>query len=374
MKKVLASFIMLSILWISIVPACAMVYSIKAAANVSGNTQEFNLSQFQTSSGFDFPFYPATDVWKTLVGNMVPNTFNKDKVHYQLKKSENIIMVDSQLIREIRSPGMALSGSAASARPTDQIIENGGLIKREVLEAAAHTDDVKPGTIFVDETQGTAFKVVTGLAASDTTGAMAGHYSVVQPQISELVDYFELEEDTIELNRANITSFADPKIEKMVWKSGYVNTLQTSEEFLKFHYLDNPLIEMVFPSGTTLTGYLGNGKSVSVTLSGGLGLGDLDPMLNGTTALAMTTGDPILPARLITEFSRKNKALTVKAGFVEGSVVSPAQVDSLAGMVSKPALLSTVLGTLNAPIAALARLLNAIAEQNGGAPAEVPAE
>ena len=105
-----------------------------------------------------------------------------------------------------------------------------------------------------------------------------------------------------------------------------------------------------------------------------VGLGDLDSMLNGTTALAMTTGDPILPARLITEFSRKNKALTVKAGFVEGSVVSPAQVDSLAGMVSKSALLSTVLGTLNAPIAALARVLNAIAEQNGGAPAEVPAE
>lgn len=105
-----------------------------------------------------------------------------------------------------------------------------------------------------------------------------------------------------------------------------------------------------------------------------VGLGDLDSMLNGTTALAMTTGDPILPARLIAEFSRKNKALTVKAGFVEGSVVSPAQVDSLAGMVSKSALLSTVLGTLNAPIAALARVLNAIAEQNGGAPAEVPAE
>jgi len=105
-----------------------------------------------------------------------------------------------------------------------------------------------------------------------------------------------------------------------------------------------------------------------------IGLGELDPVLNGTTAIAMSHEDPILPARLITEFSKKNKTLAVKAGFVEGSVVSAAQIDSLAGMVSKPALLSCVLGTLNAPIAALARVLNAIAEQQGGTPAEAPAE
>ena len=63
-----------------------------------------------------------------------------------------------------------------------------------------------------------------------------------------------------------------------------------------------------------------------------VGLDGLDPMLNGTTALAMSAGDPILPARLLTEFTKKNKTtLTVKAGFVEGTVVSPAQIDALAG-------------------------------------------
>ncbi len=275
MKKFLTSILALIILWLSVLPASAIVHLVNTTPNAGTNSQEFNFSQFESSSGFDFQFKPATDIWKKLVGNIKPNTFSPDKVHYQLKKSDKIIKVDSQLMREVRSPGMVLGGAAAAARTADQIIANGGLIKCDVLEAAAQTDEVKPGTIFIDETRGTAFKVVTGLAASDATGAMAGNYSVVQPQVSELVDYFELEEDTIELNRANITGFADTKIEKMIQNSGYTNIMETSEEFLKFHHLEDPLIKMVFPSDTTLTGYLGNGQSVSVTLSGGLGLGNL---------------------------------------------------------------------------------------------------
>ena len=50
------------------------------------------------------------------------------------------------------------------------------------------------------------------------------------------------------------------------------------------------------------------------------GYNHFDEMLNGTTSLATTTGDPIAPARIVCEFAKKNKnVLKIKGGFVEGS-------------------------------------------------------
>ena len=54
---------------------------------------------------------------------------------------------------------------------------------------------------------------------------------------------------------------------------------------------------------------------------------DFSEVLNGTTAMASTTGDPIAPARIVCEFAKKNKlkTLAIKGGVVEGSVLSAAQ-------------------------------------------------
>ena len=49
---------------------------------------------------------------------------------------------------------------------------------------------------------------------------------------------------------------------------------------------------------------------------------DFDEVLNGTTAMASTTGDPIAPARIVCEFAKKNKlTMHIKGGIVEGSVL-----------------------------------------------------
>lgn len=101
-----------------------------------------------------------------------------------------------------------------------------------------------------------------------------------------------------------------------------------------------------------------------------VGFEALDPILNGTTALAFSMTDSIAPARLIGAFAKKNeKFFKIKAGFIDGQVVDVATVNSISELPSKDVLLSIVLGTFNAPIAALARVLNAVCEQKGGAPA-----
>lgn len=106
-----------------------------------------------------------------------------------------------------------------------------------------------------------------------------------------------------------------------------------------------------------------------------IGFDALDPILNGTTALALSMDDSILPSKLVGDFAKKNpKIYKIKAGFVDGKVVDAATIERMADLPSKDVLLAMVLGTMNAPIAALARAINAIAEQKNGGPLEAAAE
>ncbi len=98
---------------------------------------------------------------------------------------------------------------------------------------------------------------------------------------------------------------------------------------------------------------------------------DFDEILNGTTAMATTTGDPIAPARIICEFAKKNKnTLSIKGGVVEGSVLSADQLNGFGELPSKNALVAQVLGTFLAPISSLAFVLDQVRiQKEGGAPA-----
>ena len=99
---------------------------------------------------------------------------------------------------------------------------------------------------------------------------------------------------------------------------------------------------------------------------------DFDEVLNGTTAMATTTGDPIAPARIVCEFAKKNKnTLSIKGGVVEGSVLTADQLNGFGELPSKNALVAQVLGTFLAPISSLAFVLDQVRiQKEGGAPAE----
>ena len=106
------------------------------------------------------------------------------------------------------------------------------------------------------------------------------------------------------------------------------------------------------------------------------GLKEIDPILNGTTSLATSTGDPIAPFRIISDYSKKlNDVFNIKAAFMDGKVLSEQEIAEISALPSKDALYSQVFGTLLAPITSLAVVLNQILEQKGGAApaAEAPA-
>ena len=107
-----------------------------------------------------------------------------------------------------------------------------------------------------------------------------------------------------------------------------------------------------------------------------VGYTEFDELLNGTTSMAYTTGDPIAPARIVSEFAKKNKdIISIKGGMVEGKVLSVDELKAFGELPSKDALIAQVLGTFLAPISSLAVVLDQICQAKGGASAaEAPAE
>ncbi len=105
-----------------------------------------------------------------------------------------------------------------------------------------------------------------------------------------------------------------------------------------------------------------------------VGLDELDPLLNGTTSIAICQDDPVAPAKIIKEFADKmNDHFEIKGGFMDGKAISLEEVNSLASIPALPVLQAQVLGTMLAPISSLACVIKAIAEKLE-APAEAPAE
>jgi len=99
-----------------------------------------------------------------------------------------------------------------------------------------------------------------------------------------------------------------------------------------------------------------------------VGLEALDGVLNGTTSLATGTEDPIIPIRLVSEYAKKmGDKFNIKAAFVEGKILSESEIAQLSALTSKKDLYAQLVGTLMAPMANLAAVVNAIAEKGEGA-------
>lgn len=96
----------------------------------------------------------------------------------------------------------------------------------------------------------------------------------------------------------------------------------------------------------------------------------LDSHLTGPTAIAFSKDDIVAPAKILTEFAKKNEHLKVKAGVVEGRIVTFDQIKALADLPSREGLLSMLLSVLQAPVRNFALAVKAVAEkQEGGAQA-----
>lgn len=105
------------------------------------------------------------------------------------------------------------------------------------------------------------------------------------------------------------------------------------------------------------------------------GLTGLEDVLNGTTAIAISNNDQVAAARVLKKFADGHEGFNIKSGYMDGAVVDIETINSLAALPPKDILLATVCNAFNAPIAAFARVIQAVVDKDGeAAPAEAPAE
>jgi len=90
-----------------------------------------------------------------------------------------------------------------------------------------------------------------------------------------------------------------------------------------------------------------------------IGLDDLLPLLEGSTAVAFVKGDPVTAAKGLDEVSRKYPALVLKGGVLTGKVLSAERAAALATVAPREVLLAQIAGAFQAPLAKLAALLQA---------------
>jgi len=89
-----------------------------------------------------------------------------------------------------------------------------------------------------------------------------------------------------------------------------------------------------------------------------LGKPEIKEFFSGPTAI-MDGEDPVTMAKIAVNFAKREKVLEVKGGWIDGKVVSAAEIKRLAQLPSKEMLYAQVACTVAAPLTGLLGAMNA---------------
>jgi len=75
---------------------------------------------------------------------------------------------------------------------------------------------------------------------------------------------------------------------------------------------------------------------------------EIEPLLEGPTAVAFVSGDPVAAAKRVVEAARRFPTLVLKGGYMDGHVLSADEAKALADLESREAMLSKIAGMVKA--------------------------
>ncbi|MEN9406465.1 MAG: hypothetical protein RLZ12_749 [Bacillota bacterium] len=101
-------------------------------------------------------------------------------------------------------------------------------------------------------------------------------------------------------------------------------------------------------------------NTITERVANKLELGELTQYLSGANMLAFSASDPLAPAKVVYEFAKKTKKLTLKGGVIEGKSCDRAELEALAALPAREVLLAMLLNVLQAPMRQLAATLQAV--------------
>lgn len=89
----------------------------------------------------------------------------------------------------------------------------------------------------------------------------------------------------------------------------------------------------------------------------------MSEVLEGTTALAVSHEDQIAPARILNKFAKDSDGkFVIKSGYMDGKVMSPAEIAAIADLPSKEGLVQMLLSVLVSGPRGLAIALSEVAK------------
>jgi large subunit ribosomal protein L10 len=115
------------------------------------------------------------------------------------------------------------------------------------------------------------------------------------------------------------------------------------------------------------------------------GVSAFDGLLEGPSAIAFVTGDPVEAAKGLRDFAKAHPLLVIKAGVLDGKPLSVDEITKLADLESREVLLAKLAGAMKAslsgavslfaaPLSQAARTIEALRQKTAdSAPADQPA-
>jgi large subunit ribosomal protein L10 len=83
----------------------------------------------------------------------------------------------------------------------------------------------------------------------------------------------------------------------------------------------------------------------------------------GPTSIAFTMGDVIAMAKVLSEYARSEPKLEIRAGVVEGKVILPRDITTLAELPPRDVLMARFLANLQSPVAGLVGVMQGMVRQ-----------
>ena len=80
----------------------------------------------------------------------------------------------------------------------------------------------------------------------------------------------------------------------------------------------------------------------------------------GTTAVTVSYGDPVSPAKILAEFSKDHPELQIRAASLDGKLLSANDITALSKLPSKEVLLGQMLSVMNAVPTGLVQVLSGV--------------
>ena len=97
-----------------------------------------------------------------------------------------------------------------------------------------------------------------------------------------------------------------------------------------------------------------------------MGFDGIEAHLEGPTAEAFGYEDMIAPAKILSDFAKKNKKITIKCGVCDGAFLNEEGVQALANLPSKEVLIAKIMGSMMSSVSKFVYCVEAIRKQKAG--------